>query len=82
MTEAHLVDFKGWQNQNKLIAASHCFKLHILELSSKFDCSVGVDVNHHQLIGKMIMEVGKVCKLRGNFYKVANSYQLVNSQAI
>jgi len=58
------------------------FELRLLEKRSKSDSSFSVDFDKHELVDKMVMEVGEMGERRVKFGEVSDGDWAFNTQAV
>jgi len=82
VTEPRLVDFKGREDRCKLVAVGHGFELDGFEVGSKVDHCFGIYLNQHELIDKVLVEVGEMSNRRVDFCEIANSDWMFSAKTV
>jgi len=49
---------------------------------SKFDSCISINVDQHKLVNKVLLEIGKISEMWGEFCKISNSNLMFGSQAV
>jgi len=82
MSESGVVNLEVWKVQYVLITTRHGIKLFLLQVWCKGDCKVGIDVDQHQLAGKMVAKVFQVRQGGSNFCEVTDCHQSLDTERI
>jgi len=63
------IHFKRWKDQDVLITICHHFELGIFQVGGNCNCSVGINIDQHELIDEVFLKVGEAGDIWINIVK-------------
>jgi len=82
VAESSAVDLEIREDWDVLSATQHGIKLLLLQVGCKGDHKFSIYVDQHQLVCKVVTEIGQMCHAGNNFCEIPNCHQLLDAEHI